>query len=75
VDVYDPWALAAEVKHEYDIDIKVDLKTISNDYVAIVLAVSHQEFIGFEFDKYLEKTNVIYDVKGILPKEMSDGRL
>ncbi len=75
VDVYDPWALAAEVKHEYNIDIKVDLKTISNDYVAIVLAVSHQEFIGFEFDKYLEKTNVIYDVKGILPKEMSDGRL
>ncbi len=75
VDVYDPWALADEVRHEYEIDLITDLENLSNDYKAIILAVSHQEFMAFELDKYLAPVHVVYDVKGILPKDKSDGRL
>jgi UDP-N-acetyl-D-glucosamine/UDP-N-acetyl-D-galactosamine dehydrogenase len=75
VDVYDPWALADEVRHEYEIDLITDHENLSNDYKAIILAVSHQEFMAFELDKYLAPVHVVYDVKGILPKDKSDGRL
>jgi UDP-N-acetyl-D-galactosamine dehydrogenase len=75
VDVFDPWALADEVRHEYEVDLITEVENLSNDYKAIVLAVSHQEFSAFELEKYLTPVHVIYDVKGILPKEQSDGRL
>ena len=75
VDVFDPWALADEVRHEYEVDLITEVENLSNDYKAIVLAVSHQEFSAFELEKYLAPVHVIYDVKGILPKEQSDGRL
>jgi UDP-N-acetyl-D-galactosamine dehydrogenase len=75
VDVFDPWALAEEVRHEYEVDLITEVENLSNDYKAIVLAVSHQEFSAFELEKYLTPVHVIYDVKGILPKELSDGRL
>lgn len=75
VDVFDPWALAEEVRHEYEVDLITEVENLSNDYKAIVLAVSHQEFSAFDLEKYLTPVHVIYDVKGILPKELSDGRL
>lgn len=75
VDVFDPWALADEVRHEYEVDLITDVDYLSNDYKAIILAVSHQEFMAFELDKYLAPVHVVYDVKGILPKDKSDGRL
>lgn len=75
VDVFDPWALAEEVRHEYEVDLITDVAYLSNDYKAIILAVSHQEFMAFELDKYLAPVHVVYDVKGILPKDKSDGRL
>lgn len=74
VDVYDPWANAAEVKHEYGLDI-LNGETPPNlsDYSAVILAVAHKRFL----DLHLEKSDsqVIYDVKAILPKEKVDGRL
>ncbi len=75
VDVYDPWALAEEVKHEYNVDLISDVKNLANDYKAIVFAVAHNEFITFEYLNHVSNPHVIYDVKGVLPKDKSDGRL
>ncbi len=72
VDIYDPWANAAEVKHEYNRDIIPSYKL--SDYGAIVLAVAHNEFKSLDFSTRSEKT-VLYDIKSILPIEMVDGRL
>lgn len=74
IDVYDPWANAAEVQHEYGIDIRVgkDMPVMS-DYQAIVLAVAHKEFAGLELAATPEQ--VVYDVKAVLPKGKVDGRL
>jgi len=74
VDVYDPWASAEEVRHEYGIGIRVskDMPAMS-DYQAIVLAVAHKEFNHLQLKASAEQ--VVYDVKGVLPKENVDARL
>ena len=71
-EVYDPWADAAEVKHEYGIDL-VDAP--KGTYDAIVLAVAHKEFLEMDLQKLKKEGGILFDVKSILPKEMVDGRL
>jgi UDP-N-acetyl-D-galactosamine dehydrogenase len=73
ITIYDPWANAAAAKHEYGIDI-VD-RIDSQQFDAAVLAVAHNEFKVLDIKKFLKKNHIIYDVKGMLPKEMVDGRL
>ena len=76
IDVYDPWADPDEVKHEYGISLTDQLE--SNKYDAIILAVSHKDFIemGAEEIRSLGKKNsILYDVKYVLDKNAVDGRL
>jgi UDP-N-acetyl-D-glucosamine/UDP-N-acetyl-D-galactosamine dehydrogenase len=75
VCVYDPWAATNSVKKEYDLDLISDEAHLQNNYDAIVLAVSHNEFLNIDITKFVNKKHVIFDVKGILPKEKSDKRL
>jgi UDP-N-acetyl-D-galactosamine dehydrogenase len=74
VDVYDPWADAADVLHEYGIEI-LNGKTKENlsQYSAIILAVAHKEFK--EWDLVKSQNQVIFDVKSVLPKISVDARL
>ena len=73
ITIYDLWANAAAAKREYGIDIasKID----SQQFDAAVLAVAHDEFKTLDIEKFLKKNHIIFDVKGVLPKEMVDGRL
>ncbi|NVK50368.1 MAG: nucleotide sugar dehydrogenase [Cyclobacteriaceae bacterium] len=72
VDVYDPWANAFEVRHEYGLDLLPSLIEI-NSYSAIILAVAHKEFKDLKIEK--SDQQVVFDVKGVLPKENVDARL
>ena len=72
VEVYDPWAAAAEVKHEYGIST---VNAPSADYDAIVLAVAHAQYLEMNLRDHLDQGGIIYDVKGILPKNSVDERL
>lgn len=76
IDVYDPQALAREVKSEYGFDLanKECLEELGK-YSAVVLAVAHQEFLDLKWSQLNPKTQVVYDVKGLLPREVVDGRL
>lgn len=74
VDVYDPWASADEVKHEYEIDILTTYPE-GNGYGAIILAVAHDEFMVIDIKEHRDNGAVVFDVKGILPKEIVDLRL
>lgn len=74
VDVYDPLANSIDVQNEYKIDLlRKDTIPKFIEYAAIILAVGHKEFNNFN----IKKTNsqVIFDVKGLLPKENIDARL
>ena len=77
VSIYDPWANSQEVKDEYQLNLITDHQSlISEQYDAIILAVSHDEFLKLDFSTLTHGKNaVIYDIKSILPKEMVDGRL
>ena len=74
ITVYDPQANANEVKHEYNVDIVNELPCEAK-YDAVVLAVAHKEFAELDVKSLTVENGVIYDVKGILPKEIIDGRL
>jgi UDP-N-acetyl-D-galactosamine dehydrogenase len=77
VDVYDPWADAAEAKSEYGLDLLADPPT-PGSYEAIVVAVAHDQFKAMGIDGLRKLANgraVIYDIKGMFPKDQVDGRL
>lgn len=74
ITVYDPWADAEHVKKDYGIDIVSKLDN-TRKYDAIILAVSHKEFVNVDWRTYLNPNGVIYDVKGILTRDQIDGRL
>src|SRR5690606_29625415 len=65
VDLYDPWANAGEVKHEYDVDILSSLE-IGKKYDAVVLAVSHNEFLAMDFATLKNEKSIVFDIKACL---------
>jgi UDP-N-acetyl-D-glucosamine/UDP-N-acetyl-D-galactosamine dehydrogenase len=74
VDVYDPWASAEEVMHEYGIEIISGKNAPSlENYSAIILAVSHKQFTTLNIQK--SQSKVVFDVKGFLEKSKVDARL
>lgn len=73
VDVYDPWADAAEVKHEYGVDILTSLT--EKKYDAVIVAVAHNEFLSIDFKKYKANNSVIFDTKACIDRNLVDGRL
>ncbi|MCF6308146.1 MAG: nucleotide sugar dehydrogenase [Flavobacteriaceae bacterium] len=75
VDVYDPWANAEEVKKEFGIDLISEINLLKDTYDAIVLTVSHKEYLNFNITNYTSETSVVFDVKSFLPKDKIDGRL
>ena len=76
VDVFDPWASAAEAQHEYGIN-PVSQPAVGA-YDAIIIAVAHYQFkaMGVDAIRALGKpVHVLYDLKYLLPASGSDLRL
>lgn len=76
IDCYDPWVDLNQAKKEYNLELIHDVK--SNFYDAIILAVSHKDFIDMGAKKiksYGKQNCIIYDLKYILDAENSDMRL
>lgn len=74
VDIYDPWAIAEEVKHEYGVDIINELDE-NKKYQAVLLAVAHDEFQTFDFEKHFSAGAVVFDAKAVVNRQWVDGRL
>ncbi|RHU30294.1 nucleotide sugar dehydrogenase [Parabacteroides sp. TM07-1AC] len=74
ITVYDPWANPEKVKREYSIDIVTELPT-GEKYDAIINAVAHNQFINLDIRSLCKDNGVVYDVKGILPRDIIDARL
>jgi UDP-N-acetyl-D-glucosamine/UDP-N-acetyl-D-galactosamine dehydrogenase len=73
VDIFDPHANTSEVEHEYKLSVLNVLP--EKRYDAVVLAVSHKEFLTLDFKKVTNTLSVVYDVKGVLSVDAIDGRL
>jgi UDP-N-acetyl-D-galactosamine dehydrogenase len=74
VDVYDPWACPSEVMREYGITT-ITRYPENDGYSAIILAVAHTQFLSIDLHAHKKTGTIIYDVKGILAKTLTDGRL
>lgn len=74
VDVYDPHADKHEVFEEYGVNL---IHSIEHKmYNAIILAVSHEEFLHYNIEEFGEKNSmVIFDTKAFLPRNLVDARL
>lgn len=74
ITVYDPWANAAHVEEEYHVPI---VNTLPDDkkYDVVILAVAHKEFLALDIKSLLNENGIVYDVKGILARDVIDGRL
>jgi len=74
ITVFDPWADAEHVKHEYGIEIISELPS-NGKYDSIILGVAHNDFLNIDIKSLITDGGVVYDVKGILSRELIDGRL
>ena len=73
VHIHDPWVSAEEARHEYGIDLVATPE--AGSYDAVILAVSHREFIalGAEGIRAFGKPGaVLFDVKRALPRASVD---
>jgi UDP-N-acetyl-D-glucosamine/UDP-N-acetyl-D-galactosamine dehydrogenase len=72
VDIFDPHADEKEVRHEYNLALVSEPRQI---YDAIILTVSHKEFVSLNWTSLKHNKTVVYDVKGILDKSLITARL
>ena len=70
ITVYDPLADFLDVQKQYNLDITNKLP--NDKFSAIVLAVNHSSFLGLDLGVFREKESIIYDVKGVLPLNITD---
>ena len=76
VDICDPWADVAQTEHEYG--IKLVEAPAENNYDAVVISVAHHQFKDMGVDKIrklIRGNGVLFDVKGLFPRESIDIRL
>lgn len=73
ITVFDPWADSAQVEREYGIKVVNELPAECFD--AVILAVAHKAFAELDIRTLLNGNAVVYDVKGVLNREVVDGRL
>lgn len=75
VSVYDPWVDIEEVINEYGIEVSNSKSVLKVKYSAIVLAVSHNEFLDIDLAKIKDEKSILFDIKGFLPQNLVDARL
>ncbi|MDD2240912.1 MAG: nucleotide sugar dehydrogenase [Kiritimatiellae bacterium] len=77
VTVHDPWADVEEVRAEYGLDLVTTLDTDHpvKGYGAVVLTVAHDTFKTLDFSHPGTAEVVVFDLKGLLPRDQVDGRL
>lgn len=72
VEVTDPKANSAELKHEYGFEL---VKETGTDYDAVIIAVNHSEYKNLDeawFKKILSKDGLIVDIKGVYKGKIKD---
>jgi UDP-N-acetyl-D-galactosamine dehydrogenase len=74
VDIFDPHADFDDVYEEYGVALVNEPK--SNNYDAVILAVSHSEFLAIDIRSFCQgKESVIFDTKSFLNRQIVDARL
>lgn len=73
ITVYDPWADPVVARHEYGIEISNVLPEKKFD--AAIMAVAHDALKTIDIQSLLKDSHVLFDVKGMMKRDLVDGRL
>ena len=73
ITVCDPWAASDRVEKEYGISVVGQVP--ADKFDAVILAVSHKEFLDLDVRSLVREGGVVYDVKGVLDRKVVDARL
>lgn len=73
ITIFDPWANPDKVCAEYGVEVVNDAP--KDQFDTVILAVAHRQFIEMDVEKWVRAGGVIYDVKGVLPRNIIDDRL
>ena len=71
--VYDPWVDVEKAENEYGIHVEKELPNQRFD--AVILAVAHRQFETLDIKQLVREGGVVYDVKGVLPRNLISDRL
>lgn len=74
VDIFDPWASKEDVRHEFNVDI-IEKLDENKRYDSIIVAVSHNEFLEMDIQKFKKENAVVFDTKACLDRSLVDARL
>ncbi|OUR98830.1 Vi polysaccharide biosynthesis protein VipA/TviB [Halobacteriovorax marinus] len=74
VTICDPWVSEKIVSSKIKNVNYLKIDELS-DFDAVIFAVGHKEFLSLDPKKLTNSSGIVYDVKGIFPREMSDIRL
>ncbi|MBR3529681.1 MAG: nucleotide sugar dehydrogenase, partial [Bacteroidales bacterium] len=74
ITVCDPWVDADEVRAACGIEVVGSLPDDAS-FDALMLAVAHRQFASYDVRRLAPQPAVVYDVKGLLPREWVDERL
>ena len=74
VDIVDPLADPSLFEKEYNLSCSTEIQ-LDKKYDCVIICVAHNSFKNLDFNKILKPKSVLYDVKSVLPKNKSDGRL
>jgi UDP-N-acetyl-D-glucosamine/UDP-N-acetyl-D-galactosamine dehydrogenase len=70
IEIHDPWVDPAEARHEYGIELIGEPEL--GAYDAVVVAVAHEQYVGdnrtLEVESLLKPGGIVFDVKGVLPR-------
>ena len=73
VDIFDYEASALDLEQTHQIRL---LPKITEKYDGILVAVAHKEFSSIDIKSLKRNSNsIVYDLKGVLPKNIVDSRL
>lgn len=75
--VVDGWADQQQARTEYGLDVSSEIPADSR-YDAVILAVAHQQFVAFSSQEWrdtLSPQGVLFDLKGIVPRELNPTRI
>jgi UDP-N-acetyl-D-galactosamine dehydrogenase len=68
ITIYDPLANPKEVKREYGLNLTNEL--LLKKYDVVILSVAHDSFNDELIEKILNKKSIVYDVRGVLKKNI-----
>ncbi len=75
--VVDPWVDAAEAEAEYALQVHAAVP-VGQTFAAVIAAVGHHQFTDLDTDgwrRFVGSQTVVFDLKGIVPRELTTLRL